>query len=238
MTSALAAPAVPSGTCADLFDGVRAMLPLLAAVTPFGLVFGIAVAESGAPHLAGWSTSWLVYGASAQLAAVGLLANGASAVVVVASVAVVQLRLALYSTTLAPHWRGTSRGWRAFAAYLVVDPSFLVGTESYDGQRPPRSAHLRYLGGALVLWVGWQAVTAIGVTVGTALPTALDLDFVAPLYLLAVVVPAARTPAQRAGASTAAVAAAAATALPLSLGPAIGMVTGLLVGARLSARSS
>jgi len=218
---------------ADLLDGARAMLPLLLAVTPFGLVFGVTLSESGAPHLAGWSTSWLVYGGSAQIAAVGLVGQGASALVVVASVAVIQLRLAVYGTALAPHWRGTSRTWRGLAAYLLVDPSFLVGTRSYDGQRPPRSAHLHYLGGAVLLWAGWQAVTAVGLTAGAVVPAGLDLDFVAPLYLVALVVPAARTPAVRWAASTAAVTAVAATALPLQVGPAVGMVAGLLVGARL-----
>jgi predicted branched-subunit amino acid permease len=238
MTTVLAAPDVRTGGRADLLDGARAMLPLLAAVTPIGLVFGVAVAESGAPHLAGWSTSWLVYGASAQLAAVSLVGSGASAAVVVASVAVIQLRLALYSTTLAPHWRGTGRGWRALAAYLLIEPSFLVGAQSYDGQRPPRSAHLRYLGGAVVLWAGWQVVTAVGVTVGASVPESLDLDFVAPLYMLALVVPATCTPALRAGAATAACVAVAAATLPLHLGPAVGMVTGLLVGARVARRTS
>ena len=134
------------------------------------------VAELGVPRLAGWSLSWLVYAGSAQLAAVGLLAGSASAAVVVASVAVINLRLALYSAALAPHWRGTSKAWRLVAAYLLVDPSFAVGTQSYDGSRPPRQAHLHYLGGALVLWAGWLTVIAIGVTAGAAMPAELRLE--------------------------------------------------------------
>jgi predicted branched-subunit amino acid permease len=233
MTSLLARAPARAGARADLLDGARAMLPLLLAVTPFGLVFGVTLAGSGAPHLAGWSTSWLVYGGSAQLAAVGLVGQGASAVVVVASVAVIQLRLALYSTALAPHWRGTSRRWRGLAAYLLVDPSFLVGTQSYDGERPSRSAHLHYLGGAVLLWVGWQAVTAVGLTAGAVVPAGLDLDFVAPLYMVALVVPAARSSAVRWAASTAALTAVAASVLPMHVGPAVGMMAGLLVGAQL-----
>jgi predicted branched-subunit amino acid permease len=116
-------------------DGVRAMLPMLLGVAPFGLVIGVTVAELGLPHLAGWSLGWLVYAGSAQLAAVGLLAGSASGLVVVASVAVINLRLALYSAAMAPHWRGTSTAWRLVAAYLLVDPSFAIGTRSYDGSR-------------------------------------------------------------------------------------------------------
>src|SRR4051812_200414 len=109
-------------------DGVRAMLPLLLGVAPFGLVIGVTVAELGLPHLAGWSLGWLVYAGSAQLAAVGLLAGSASAAVVVASVAVINLRLALYSAAMAPHWRGTSTAGRGGAPPPPVYPPFPGGT--------------------------------------------------------------------------------------------------------------
>ncbi|HEX6935944.1 MAG TPA: AzlC family ABC transporter permease [Actinomycetes bacterium] len=231
-----AAPLV--GDRRALLDGARAMLPLLVAVAPFGLVIGVAVAESGAPQLAAWSTSWLVYAGSAQLAAIGLLAQGASAAAVVGTVAVINLRLALYGMTLAPHWRGTSWWWRAGAAYLLVDPSFVVGSQSYAGGRTARAAHLHFLGGAVVLWLGWLLVTAAGVTVGAVVPSALQLDFVGPLYLVALVVPAARTRAVRVAVMTGAAVAVAATAAPFHVGPAAGMVAGLLVGLGLLRRAS
>ncbi len=231
-------PGSPAADRRALLDGARAMLPLLLSVAPFGLVIGVTVAELGVPHLAGWSLSWLVYAGSAQLAAVGLLAGSASAAVVVASVAVINLRLALYSAALAPHWRGTSKAWRLLAAYLLVDPAFVVGTQSYDGSRPPRQAHLHYLGGALLLWAGWLTVTAIGVTAGAAMPAELRLESVGPLYITALVVLSARTAAARVGVVVAVGTAVLASMLPLHLGPAVGMVTGLAAGAVLLGRSA
>ena len=223
-------------------DGVRAMLPLLLGVAPFGLVIGVTIAELGVPHLAGWSLGWLVYAGSAQLAAVGLLASSASAAVVVASVAVINLRIALYSAAMAPHWRGTSRLWRLVASYLLIDPSFAVGSQSYDGSRPTRQAHLHYLGAALVLWAGWLAVIGIGVTAGAALPSQLRLDSIGPLYLVALVVMQVRTAAARAAVTVAVcvavVTAVIASLLPLHLGPAVGMVAGLVAGSRMLRRSS
>jgi predicted branched-subunit amino acid permease len=217
-----------------MIEGVRAMLPLLLGVAPFGLVIGVTVTELRVPHLAGWSLGWLVYAGSAQLAAVGLLAGSASAVVVVASVAVINLRLALYSAALARHWRGTSKAWRLLAAYLLIDPSFVVATQSYDGSRPPRQAHLHYLGGALVLWVGWLTVIWIGVTAGAVMPPELRLDSMGPLYILALVVLSARTAAARLGVAVAVITAALASLLlPLHLGPAIGMVAGLVSGSMM-----
>ena len=234
-------PAVAGAAAADrraFLDGVRAMLPLLLGVAPFGLVIGVTVAELGLPHLAGWSLGWLVYAGSAQLAAIGLLAGSASAVVVIASVAVINLRLALYSAAMAPHWRGTSTAWRLIAAYLLVDPSFAVGTQSYDGSRPRRQAHLHYLGAALVLWVGWLLVIGIGVTAGSTLPPELRLESFGPLYLVTLVVMSSRTAAARVGVAVAVVTAVGASLLPLHLGPAVGMATGLLAGSLVQRRSS
>ena len=219
-------------------DGVRAMLPLLLGVAPFGLVIGVTVAELGVPHLAGWSLGWLVYAGSAQLAAVGLLAGSASAGVVVATVAVINLRLAVYSAAMAPHWRGTSKAWRLVAAYLLIDPSFAVGTRSYDGSRPPRQAHLHYLGGALVLWAGWLTVIGIGVTAGATLPPELRLQSIGPLYIVTLVVMAAGTTAAKVGVAVAVGTAAVASLLPLHLGPAVGMAAGLLAGSMMPRRSA
>jgi predicted branched-subunit amino acid permease len=219
-------------------DGVRAMLPLLAGVAPFGLVIGVTVAEAGVPHLAGWSLSWLVYAGSAQLAAVGLLGGSASAAVIVASVAVINLRVGLYGAALAPHWRGTSWWWRVLAGYLLIDPSFAVGSQSYDGSRPARLAHRHYLGGALVLWAGWLTVTGLGVTVGAVLPSALRLESIGPLYIVALVVLSVRTKATWVAVGVATVTAVGASLLPLHLGPAVGMVAGLLAGSIVLRRTA
>lgn len=225
-------PGLNGSAVRSLRDGAREMLPLLVAVTPLGLVVGVAVAENGLPRLAGWSLSWLVYAASAQLAAVRVLADGGPAVVVVLAVVIVNMRLALYAAALAPHWRGTPRWWRALASYLLVDPSFAVATRSYDGSRRRRDAHLHYLGGALVLWLGWQVVTGAGVTLGAVLPASLQLDAVGPLYLVAVVAPQLRDCVVRSAAAAAATVAVAAALLPLQLGLAAGIVAGLVVGSR------
>lgn len=214
------------------------MLPLLLGVAPFGVVIGVTVADRGVPRLAGWSLGWLVYAGSAQLAVVDLLAGSASAWVVVASVAVINLRLGLYSAVLAPHWRGTSKAWRLLASYLVIDPSFAVGTASYDGSRSRRRAHLHYLGGALVLWAGWLTALGTGVTAGTVLPPGLRLESIAPLYIVTLVVLASRSRAAKVGVAVAVAASVLASLLPLNLGPAVGMLAGLGAGSVALVRSS
>jgi len=210
--------------------GARAMSPLLVGIAPFGMVIGVTVADSGMPPLAGLSTGWLIYAGSAQLAVIDALSAGTAPLVVIATVLVINARLLLYSGAMATPWRETTRGWRAVAAYLLVDPSFAVGVDGYEKRGPTPAGHAHYLGGACVLWLTWQLAMGIGLALGSVVPEGLSLDFVVPLYLVAMVVPKATTGPVRTAVATAAVAAAAGGVLPLHLGSATAIVAGVAAG--------
>ena len=128
--------------------GMRAMLPILVGIAPFGMAIGAAAAGSGMP-LAGWPASLLIYSASPQLAAIDLLGTAPRACGRRDGPAI-NPRLLLYSGMLA-RWRGTSRGLRVLAGYLLIDPSFIVGTAGYEKDGPPCPGHAHYLGGACLL---------------------------------------------------------------------------------------
>ena len=233
MTTALLpgrATADPPPTPAGAFvGGMRAMLPNLVGLAPLGLAIGAAAAASGLPTGSGWLAAVLIYSGSAQLAAIDLLAHGASTVLVVATVLVINARLLIYSGTLAVRWRGTGRGFRLLAGYLLVDPSFVVGAEGYQKQRAPYAGHAHYLGAASLLWVTWQAAIVLGSTVGSVVPAGLHLDFLVVLYLIALLVPKLTSAPVRAGVLVGAGAAVAGSLLPLHVGPAAGIVAGLAV---------
>ena len=52
---------------------------------------------------------------------------------------------------MAPYWRGTPWWWRLLAAYLLIDPSLAVGLDGYERLANQRRAHVRYLGGGVLL---------------------------------------------------------------------------------------
>lgn len=214
----------------DLAAGARAMAPWLVGVTPLGLVIGVSAAQADLPLLAGLSTGPLIYSGSAQVATIELLDAGAAPVVIVATALIINLRLVLYSAAIAPHWRGTPWWWRAGAAYLLIDPSFAVGIDRYARATDRTPAHAYYLGGALVLWVGWLTVIVVGALAGAQLPAQLRLEFVVPLYLIGEIVPKLGTPAVRRSAGTASVVAVAALLAPLHLGVAVGILAGVATG--------
>jgi len=229
MTTTTAAPAV--GTRRAAADGARAMLPLLLAVSPLGLLVGVAAAEADLPVLSGVATSSVIYGASAQLAAIDLLDRGAGPLLVVLTVVVINLRLAFYSAAMAPHWQDLDGRGRALAAYLLVDPSYVVGLEGYARPLPLRERHAFYLGGGVALWIGWHALTVVGAAVGAQVPAALDLPFAVPLCLLAMLVKQLDGRTGAIAATVGALVAVAGDGLPMATGLPLAIVAGVAVAA-------
>lgn len=209
----------------DAADGARAMLPWLAGVIPFGMVVGMTVRTSGISAAVGLATGATIYSGSAQLTAIELLQGGAGVIIVVASVLVINARLLLYSSSLAPHWRGTGLGFRAAAAYLVVDPSFVVGIHRYEDR--PEGGHAHYVGAGITLWVAWHLAMITGFGLGGGFPEWLSLQYTVPLFLLAEVVQAVKTRHALNAAVIGALAALAGTRLPLHSGVLVGVVAGV-----------
>ena len=211
--------------------GARAMLPLLVGVTPLGLVVGIQIAATGLSPAAGLAGSATIYGASAQLATIDLLDRQAGWAVIVLAVVVINLRLALYSAAMGSPWRDTGPGLRALFAYLLVDPSYAVGSQGYQQAGDARPPHRHYLGAAVTLWVGWQLLTVTGMAFGALVPPGLHLEFAVPLCLLAIVATQATEGRTQRAALAAAVVAVLAHGLPLGAGTPVAILAGIVAGA-------
>lgn len=214
----------------DAAAGARAMVPWLLGIAPYGLVIGVSAAQADIPTAAGWLTGPLIYSGSAQVATIGLLDAGAASVVVIATALAINVRLIIYSGAIAGYWRGTSRWWRALAAYLLVDPSFAVGVDRYQRSGNRSAAHAHYLGGATVLWVTWLAAIAVGAALGAQLPAGLHLEFVIPLFLVGEVVTRLDTPAMWRASLTAVTVAVVGYSAPLHLGLVGAIAAGIAVG--------
>ncbi len=212
---------------ADLLGGARAMAPWLIGVAPFGLVIGISAAQADVPTLAGWLTGPLVFGGSAQVTTIQMLDAGASAAVVIVAALAINLRLVLYSATMAPHWRGAPWWWQALAGYLLVDPSLAVGVDGYDRATDQAQGHAHYLGAGAVLWVGWLLAITLGATAGTALPDSFHLELVIPLFLIGEVVSRLRERASRRAVAVTVALALVGLRAPLHLGGLVAMAGGL-----------
>ena len=225
-------PALPAprGAAVELATGVRDLAPLLVGVVPFGLIYGVLARASGVSPWAAMAMSSILFAGSSQFMLAQLYATGAPALVMVATVALVNLRHALYSASLAPHVMHLPRRWKAALAYLLTDEAYAATVGRYGRAPVGPHAHWHWLGAGVVLWSGWQVSTACGIVLGARLPAAVPLDFALPLTFIAIIVPMIRSRAALATALAAAAVALATAHLPYKLGLMLASLAGIAVG--------
>jgi len=174
---------------AEFLAGVRAQLPLLLGVTPFGLAYGAYAVDSGLSGALAQSMSWVVFAGASQFVGTELIAQGVPGAVIVLTAALVNMRHMLYGASIAPYVEHLDRRWRSLLAYLLTDEAYAVALNRYRRAGVTAHAHWFFFGTALALWACWQVSTAAGILLGTAVPESWQLDFALPLTFLAIVVP-------------------------------------------------
>ena len=231
----------------EFWAGVRAELPLLLGVIPFGMIYGVLALDAGIPPGASQAISAIIFAGSAQILTTQLVHLAAPAVVIVMTVAVVNLRHALYSASVSPYVKNLGIPWKLLLSYLLTDEAYavtilhyqqdetskVVSPEPSTSKSPPALKHWFFLGAGLTLWVSWQASTAVGILLGAVVPTSWSLDFTLALTFIALVVPNLKDWAGAAAAVSAGVTAVIVYSLPYKLGlvgaALIGVTIGLIV---------
>jgi len=173
----------------------RQAASIVAAVAPFGIVFGAAAATAGLDLWQAVGFSSLVFGGSSQFAAVEILGDGGS----IASAAVAGLLLNVRSLAFGvimaealagPWWK------RATMSQLMIDESTAVGA----AQDELRWRRYGYLVAGIGVFVVWNLTTIAGFVVfadAGDLITDLGLDAAGPAAFLALLWPRLALAAQR-----------------------------------------
>ncbi len=214
----------------SFWAGVRAELPLLIGVFPFGMIYGALTLSAGLSPTAAQMMSSIVFAGSAQFATAQLVHDAAPAAVIVVTIAMINVRHMLYSASMAPYLRDLSGRWKSLLAYLLTDECYAATVTHYQEQGITSTSHWFFLGAGLALWSTWQASSALGIFLGAALPASWPLDFALPLTFIAMVIPVLKDrPAVAAAASSGAVALMA-FALPYKLGFIMAALIGIGVG--------
>lgn len=174
--------------------GAKAVAPQLIGVIPFGLVAGATPADGGLGIGAAAGFSSIVFAGASQLAAIDVLTHGGTVLVAVLAAWTINLRMVLYSASLAPYLTKEKLGRRMLASYLLVDQVYAVAVTRWsdpnDPVRPPEARIPFMIGAGLLLWTTWQITTLIGAAIGPAVPDSLPLSFAVPLVFLVLLVPA------------------------------------------------
>lgn len=214
---------------------MRAVLPLLPGILPFAMIAGSSAIEAGIDVLPALGMSVFLFAGASQLVMVEMWDREAPALVLLATVLLVNLRFAMYSATLAPHYRKTRFRTKAMSAYVMTDQAALLSLPEYERHGP--AARTFYLAGAFTLWTTWQVGTAVGVFLGATLPDSWSLDFAVPLSFLALLIPAINAPPAVAAAITSGALVLLTRFLPLNLGLIAASLAGVAVGMLWERRS-
>lgn len=213
--------------------GVRDSLPLLTGIVPFSIIVGITGVEFGLTAVQISVMSALAYAGSSQLAAIFLMGDNTTILIVVLTAVLINVRFAIYSASMVPKFQSLSWLKKAVYSFLLVDTIYALSMSRFRGQKAGRF-HWYYLGGGLALWISWSLGTIIGAGMGIGLPESFPVELVLPLVFIALLFPVLEG---RPSAATAVVAGGVATvAAPLdyNFGLLLGVGCGLVVGVSLN----
>ncbi len=219
---------------AELRAGAASMAPMLIGVVPFGLVAGTTPAAVGMDWQAALGFSIILFAGASQLAAIDVLSRDGSALLAAVVAWTINLRMLLYSASLAPYLSHEPLRRRLAASYLMVDQNYAICvTRWQSGRDDPKGRAWFFIGGGLLLWSAWQLSTLAGALLGETLPAELPLDFAVPLVFLVLLIPAinsrpAAVAAVVGGVATVAAYEAGTGSLAIVCGAAAGIVGGVL----------
>ncbi len=212
--------------------GIRDTLPLVVSAIPFGIIFGALAVARGISPAGTLGLSLFVFAGASQFIAVGLVAQGTGIGLIVLTTFIVNLRHALYSTTLAPHMSHLSQKWLLPLAFWLTDESFVVAAARYQRADASPFKHWYFLGSAVLMYTDWQLSTLVGVIAGQSIPDPLSwgLDFAMSVTFIGLVVPMVKNRPMLVTVLVASVTAVLAHGLPNQLGLMLAAVVGIAAG--------
>jgi predicted branched-subunit amino acid permease len=165
--------------------GARDITPMVLGIVPFGLALGAMIGSSDVDPWAALASAPLILAGAAQLTTLQMLEAGSNPVVIVASALLVNLRILLYSASLAPWFSGVRLRSRLLLATSVIDQTHFVAVARFEQGDLDRSGRVAYYTGASV-WIVtvWLASQMVALVLGAELPASARLDMAAPLALI------------------------------------------------------
>lgn len=205
----------------------RDILPLAAAVVPFGTVVGVTLEHAGLTGPAALTGTALLYAGSAQLATLSVLIAGGGPLGAVLAGAIVNSRMLLYSAGLSGRFRHQPTWFRWLAPLTTVEQTFALATE-VDGLDQHGFRQYWVTIGAVLGGI-WLAAVSVGMSLGSVLPDHNPMEVAAPATMVALLMPHVADRRMRRVALVAAVIAVAGRLLPGGTGLVVAIVIGLVV---------
>ena len=210
--------------------GLSAVMPMLIGAIPFGLIYGVLAIKAGIDPILAVMISSIVFAGSAQFMITQLVAVSTPGALIVLSVAIINLRHALYSAALADKLKTLNLPWKSLLAYLLTDEAYAAVIRRFESDASPQTRHWFLFGAGFGLWLVWQLSCIAGVLLGGQIPAHWALDFAGSLTFIAIVVPLLNGGAAWGAMLVAGVVSIAAFALPYKLAIIAAALAGMAAG--------
>ena len=176
-----------TSTSTELRDALTDIVPVVAAATPIGLLFGAVGASKGLSTAEAVLMSVTVFAGGAQLAAVEIWTSPAPVLALLISTLLINSRYVLMSASLAPKVRHLPLGVRLLGFHLLADENWAL-SERRATERPITTVY--FLGMGIVMLIVWTASSGIGAALGPLLgdPRRFGADFAFTAIFIGLVV--------------------------------------------------
>ncbi len=215
-------------------EGIRDITPMVVGVAPFGLAIGAAAATSSLSLGQGLFSGAAILAGASQLTVITMLDDGVAPLVVILSALIVNTRILLYSTALAPWFRDASVRRRLILAVPVIDQMYftcLPRFERGDLGRVERQAYFLAAGAFLI--IGFLSTQTFAMVAGARLPAWTGIGVMAPLALAGLLTKSIVDLRAKRAAVVAAVVAVAGAGLPFQSAILIAIAVGVVAGSDL-----
>ena len=162
--------------------------PHMLSVVPFGIIFGAIGIELGFDPIMTYATSLIIFGGASQIVFLQLLSGGASSLIAITSVGVINSRHFLYGAVLSEYLQKLSLIKKLFISYFIVDQGFAVSNQYFKKNPNEEFKHYHLIGSGITLWFIWQVSTIMGIYLGSIVPEELGLKFAIPLTFIAIII--------------------------------------------------
>lgn len=209
--------------------GVKAVAPLMLGVIPFGLISGITAANSGLSMGMTILMSVGIFAGSSQLAALQLISNNAHMLVIIYTALIINLRMMIYSLSIAPYLQKINIRWKALLSYSMTDQSYAISLVHFINN-PEEDVKSFFFSASISIWLIWQITTIAGYMMGSIIPMEWGLDFAIPLTFITILFKGVIGWSEIITIITSAIVAVAASQLPVNIGLILAAIIGIAAG--------